>query len=102
MKVMELADLFQLSGIIAVRVAGGPFIQFTPGEHGVRADLYDRVVQAWMCGLKSALASAKSCLLMVKSHLRQACRASRLKSDPTARPAPLLWPWYYIMHTHVV
>jgi len=25
------ADLFQLSGIIAVRVAGGPFINFTPG-----------------------------------------------------------------------
>ena len=27
-----LADLFQLSGIMAVRVAGGPFINFTPGK----------------------------------------------------------------------
>ena len=26
------ADLFQLSGILAVRIAGGPFINFTPGE----------------------------------------------------------------------
>ena len=26
------ADLFQLSGIMAVRVAGGPFINFTPGK----------------------------------------------------------------------
>lgn len=29
---MCFADLFQLSGIMAVRVAGGPFINFTPGE----------------------------------------------------------------------
>lgn len=36
---MCFADLFQLSGIMAVRVAGGPFINFTPGEPAFRCFL---------------------------------------------------------------
>lgn len=34
--VLTYADLFQLSGIMAVRVAGGPFINFTPGRRDSR------------------------------------------------------------------
>ena len=28
----RLADCFQLAGIVAVQLAGGPFIAFTPGQ----------------------------------------------------------------------
>ncbi|DBA87510.1 hypothetical protein WJX77_008717 [Trebouxia sp. C0004] len=35
-QVLTYADLFQLSGIVAVRVAGGPFINFTPGRRDSR------------------------------------------------------------------
>ena len=72
---MEYADLFQLCGILAVRVAGGPFIQFTPGQTCPHAQLNHDSMHAALLHL---------CLFAMY-------RSPGLQSNAPSRPATLLW-----------